>query len=161
MRSRTERELAAQSVSFQKKQNSKMTAPTHAAPAEILNHSNRFCSPSEGHSLFVCFKPRAEVVPLAKALVEIHHLASHQWRFTHFCICSSRAISAHCTQARSANPDSVLPRRSLGPLLTYTLYEPTGSHRSITSKHTMSSCREHKCGDLTQSKGSEETSLRK
>lgn len=115
MRSRTEWELAAQLVSFQKKQNSKITAPTHAAPSEILNHSNRFCSLSEGHSLFVCFKPRAKVVPLAKALVEIHHLPNHQWHFTHLCICPSTDFSEHCVQALSAKTDSVLLRWSLGP----------------------------------------------
>ena len=160
MRSRREWELAAGLVSFQKKQNSKIMAPSYAAPAEILNRWSRSCSPREGHSLFVCFKPRANGAT-GDSFSGIHHLSNCQWHFTHLCICSSTqlflsTVFQHDEQKQTqSTPTELTTYRDLQFL------QPIDSHQHITRKHTTSSCMGHKHRDVNQSKVSEKMALKK
>lgn len=103
MRSRTEWVLAAESVSFPKKQNSKITDSTHVAPSEILNHPNRSLFPQvkDTVSLFA-LSQRQRWWPRVKAWVDIHHPQNHQWcfevLFTHL-FTHQQILFEHCGQA--------------------------------------------------------------
>lgn len=79
MRSRTEWVLAAESVSFPKKQNSKITDSTHVAPSEILNHPNR--------SLFPKWRTQSLCLPSAKGK-DGGQGWKLEWIFTYFKIIS-------------------------------------------------------------------------
>lgn len=61
--------------SFQQKQKSEITAPTHAAPSEIPNYSNRSFLPEQRTRAPCLLQPRAKVVALEQEL---------QWKVTSF-----------------------------------------------------------------------------
>ena len=120
---------------------------------------NQVLLPREGHSLFVCFKPRANGATW-DSFSGIHHLSNCPWHFTHLLFAHQQLFLSTVFQHAEQKQTQSTPTE----LTTYPdlhCVQPIDSHQPITRKHTISSCMGHKCGDVNQSKVSEKMALKK
>lgn len=150
MRSWMEWVLSVESVSFWKRQKSKITAATHASSLWNSEHSNRSLFPKQ-KTQSLCFKPKAKMVaasegfsghsPPSKPSVTFLfiYLFTHQQVFFEPCI---QALEATVSKNRLSS--------ILMELTAYPSLHPRDWHPSITNKYTVSSCMKHKCGNRAQ-----------